>query len=217
MSDSNIFDIHTYKKYLDKLYDQNNIDFKSVDKNQFLNKFAPFVHMVNLWSNILSMVLIKCPNHSNRKYIIKNLYEENCLDLTHVDTFCKFLDEINIFNNQSDHDILNIQSNHIIEHYKSELINFVSDPNNDFDSCCQVLGAIEYVYHMISAHIVDFVNTNYGFIPKYHYSVHEILDIQHADELFFSISSDPHIKKTNIDIGAYWIINIIKKLIETDL
>ena len=70
---------------------------------------------------------------------------------------------------------------------------------------------------MISAHIVDFVNTNYGFMPRYHYSVHEILDIQHADELFFSISVDPQIKKTNIDIGAYWIINIIKKLIETDL
>ena len=187
------------------------INFTQLDINNFMLKFLPFVHLVNYWSQILGFVIYKCSNPNIRGKIIKNLYEENCEEYTHVDTFLLFMKEININNNNLDFDIKFIPKNLYIEQAEKRILEFVL--NNTFDDSCQMLGAIEYIYHLISEDINTYICKNYNIKPQYHYTIHEILDIKHATDLFDCSTQKINIK--NLKFGYDWIVNSIQSLLNS--
>ena len=80
-------------KFLDLHYSNNRIKFFYANIDMFVMNFLPFVHLVNYWSQILALVISSCPDPKKRKMIIKNLYEENCEEYSHVETFLLFIEE----------------------------------------------------------------------------------------------------------------------------
>lgn len=192
-----------YKSYLDNYYDNNKINFNDID-NINLNKFASFIHTINLWSQILGYLVFQCDDYKKRKNIINNLYDENNGNLTHIETFYLFLKELK-YNN----DIDNIDLETYIELYNKLLTNIIK--NNSFDNNCQILGSIEYIYHKISTDLVNWYRLKYNKNPENHYTLHEILDITHYKELFELSNKD--IEENNLICGADWILGIFKNII----
>lgn len=192
-----------YKSYLDNYYDNNKINFNDID-NINLNKFASFIHTINLWSQILGYLVFQCDDYKKRKNIINNLYDENNGNLTHVETFYLFLKELK-YNN----DIDNIELETYVELYNKLLTNIIK--NNSFDNNCQILGSIEYIYHKISTDLVNWYRLKYNKNPENHFTLHEILDITHSKELFELSNKD--IEENNLICGADWILGIIKNII----
>ena len=192
-----------YNSYLDKYYSDNNINLSNINDIN-VNKFSSFIYAVNAWSQILGILLFKCFDYYKRKTIVKNLYDENNYDLSHVETFYLFLKELNF---ESEIDDINTDDNVI--NSINELQNIII--NNKFDDCCQILGSIEYTYQKISSEIINWYKRKYNKEPKYHYTLHETLDITHAKELFEL--SDKDIDDKNLEIGAKWILNLINYLV----
>jgi len=192
-----------YNLYLDKYYDDNKINFNEID-NINVDKFASFIHTINIWSQILGYLVYQCDDYKRRKNIIKNLYDENNRDLTHVETFYLFLKELK-YNN----DIDNIGLETYVELYNKLLFNIIK--NNSFDDNCQILGSIEYIYHKISSDLVNWYKLKYNKFPENHFTLHELLDITHSKELFDL--SYKNIYENNMNCGADWILGIIKSII----
>jgi len=192
-----------YNSYLDNYYDNNKINFNNID-NINLNKFASFIHTINLWSQILGYLVFQCDDYKHRKNIINNLYDENNGNLTHVETFYFFLKELGY-----NVDIDNIVLETYVELYNKLLTNVIK--NNSFDNNCQILGSIEYIYHKISTDLVNWYRLKYNKNPENHYTLHEILDITHSKELFELSNKD--IDENNLICGAEWILGIIKSII----
>lgn len=197
-------------KFLDLHYAKNKIKLnKNLDINEFVIRFLPFVHLVNYWSQILALTISACPDPKKRKMIIKNLYEENCEEYSHVDTFLLFIEESNINKINLKYNIDFIEKNYVIDKSIKDITNFIL--NNTFDDSCQMLGSIEYVYHLISADIKSYIISQTNVNPNFHYTVHEILDINHSYELFEANSKQ--IDEFNLQFGAEWIINTINDLL----
>jgi hypothetical protein len=197
---------------LNLYYNKSKINFP-MDIKKFSEKFSVFIELVNYWTQILALVLFKSSFPSNRKNIIKNLVDENLSELTHCETFFYFLLECGFDPNYYDINslIMLSKSNHIIIKYKKLLYDFVME--NEFSDCVEMLGSIEYIYHLISSDInIYFIESN-GKNPSYHFNLHEIVDQQHSRELFES-SENKEPKESNIIFGSKWIINVIKELIE---
>ena len=192
-----------YNIYLDDYYIKNKIDFTKFD-NINLNKFSSFIHAINYWSQLLGLVVSKCTDYKKRKNLIKNLYEENNGEYTHVETFYMFLQELGYY-----HNIDTIQMNVYCELYIENIKRIIID--SDFNYCCQILGSIEYIYQKISKDIINWFHTKYNRNPTHHFLLHETLDIEHAKELFELNTID--IDENNLIIGAEWIIGILKNLL----
>jgi len=202
-------------KILDQLYQSKKINFRNLNLNDFSRKFLPFIHLVNYWSQILGFVVYRCSNPNLRNKIIKNLFEENCEEYTHVDTFLLFIKELenrldNIQYDNIQYEINLIPKNIFIEKLQKDIEEFVL--NNTFDDSCQMLGAIEYVYHLISSDINSYCYEKFNIKPRYHYCVHETLDISHATDLFDCNSQEFNIK--NLEFGGKWIVNAIQFLLD---
>ena len=204
-------------KLLDDFYEKNKIDF-NVDIELFYKKMEPFIILVNCWSCVLGTLLSKCKDYKIRKNIVNNLFDENCDQYTHVETFYLFINECkNIYFSheyQIDYNTINDllkQENTQINSMLTVLELYVEEKS--FEDGCQFLGAIEYVYHMISKDINEYFEKNKGIKPKFHYTVHEILDTKHASDLF----DCTNMKNTDTDMnllnGANWIINTINDLV----
>jgi hypothetical protein len=224
--------------YLNEEYQIHKIDLVGSDiyLEDFAIRFAPFVHLVNYWSQILALTVSKSSNPHFRKKIIKNLYDENCKDLSHVDTFklfitechqyklASFIKEINASLKLDDQIKQNInlitnidinsgiyESNPIISMHKMSIYDFIE--SNDFDDCCQMLGAIEYIYHLISGEINAYFNSKTNIDPLNHYTNREKLDIKYANDLFECKISTKEINTQNLDFGIKWITNSIRSLV----
>lgn len=197
------------KKIMKKYYLDNRLIFP--DKlTQFKDNFSHFIELVNYWSQILGLVIYKSSYPDTRKYLVKNLIDENLSKLTHVDTFYNFLLECGYIGGIQEL-IKNAKQNPIIVKYKKQLENFILEHN--FSDCVEMLGAIEYVYHLISQDINNYFAIIYNIKPSFHFDTHEILDQTHAKELFES-SSNPLYSKLNVEFGSQWIVGVIKELIE---
>ncbi len=211
-------------KFLDEYYNKNSIEFSKLEVIEFVSNIGPFTVLINYWSQALGKLIEKCENYKIRKNLVKNLFDENCGDLTHVETFVVFLNDIqnnNKIPNETESDKLefekivdswvheNLQDNNVIK-YTDMLKNLIE--NNSFNDCCQILGAIEYVYHLISRDINKYFELKTGRLPQYHYSAHEILDVDHANGLFNC--SNTKINNDNLLKGANWIINSFKSFLE---
>lgn len=206
----NLYNDNNIIKFLDLHYEENKIKLnQNLDINTFVINFLPFVHLVNYWSQILALIISNCLDPKKRKMIIKNLYEENCEEYSHVDTFILFIKESNINNVDLKYNLVEIEKNPIVNNSIENITNFIL--NNTFDDSCQMLGSIEYIYHLISADINSYINLKTNSKPNFHYTVHEILDIQHSYELFEANSKQ--INEYNLKFGAEWIINTINDLL----
>lgn len=162
-----------YNKFLDDYYVIN----KPVINITDINKFASFIYVINHWSKILGLLISKCDNHKKRKTIVENLFDENCEEYTHVDTFYLFLQELN-YNKK----INEIENTTYGISYIKLLTDFIT--KNNFDECCQILGSIEYIYQKISADMIDWFIQKYNKLPEHHFTIHETLDITHAKNFF---------------------------------
>lgn len=172
------------------------------DFKYFSEKFAPFIHTINYWSQILGYLIYKCDDHIHRKKIIENLIDENCGSLSHVETFYMFLGEIGYVKNMNE-----IESNNIVEKYNEKLYAFLR--YNKFTDCCEMLGSIEEEYQKISQTIIEYCKKNNCAIT-YHFTAHEILDTKHANDLF-SCSDTKNVH--NIVYGRLWIRNLLYELL----
>lgn len=215
---------------MSKFYVANEIKFDGLTVKEFGLKMSPFIQLVDFWSRALGMLIAKCTNWKVRKNVVANLSDENCQEFTHVETYYLFLAECSNFIDEryfsSDADqkeqkrqklyddingLLEITAkNQVIEKYISMLVVYIE--SNTFDDACQILGGIEYVYHLISEDINYFFDKERGKIPKFHYEAHEVLDTQHAIDLL-ECSTAP-INQENLLKGAEWIVGVIKELLE---
>ena len=193
------------KTYLSETYTNSFTINKIMNIQLFALKISQFVELVNYWSQILGYVVYMCDNHTLRKKIITNLFDENCSELTHVETFNLFLLECGYTQESNKHN-----NNYIILKYKQLLKSYVE--KYSFEECCCILGSIEYVYHMMSGEINKYFCLHIGNMPKFHYNIHEILDVSHATDLF-ECSNEKSLTKYFLDIGANWIINCLTELL----
>jgi len=195
----------------------------NIDINIFAHRLAPFIHIVNYWSQILGLLVYKCSDKKLRKNIITNLYDEHFNTDIHVDTFYKFILEcgyidlnINIGNNNDIgigiSDVYNIQINSVIIKYMEKLKSYVY--YHDFSIACQILGAIEYTYYLISSKINIFYKQKLNRLPNNHYTTHENTDIEHANKLFdCAVVVDEYLDPNYLDIGSDWIIGVFRELL----
>ena len=212
-------------KLLDDFYKNNKITFQ-MDIEMFSKKMEPFIILVNGWSCVLGKLVGKCNNYKIRKNIVNNLFDENSGPYTHVETFYLFLNECKNSPDSIDLHSMNDEISrlfkqydtptHIVLNYLTALTEYVE--KKSFEDSCQFLGAIEYVYHIISKDINNYYMMQKGNTPNYHYSVHEILDTKHASELFDCIDSADSIDSIdttndNFIKGAQWIVNAINELL----
>jgi hypothetical protein len=202
-------DVSKFNKY----YNEKNTIIFPPDIIVFANKISFFVELVNYWTQILGLVLFKSSFPSNRKNIIKNLIDENLSELTHCETFYNFLLECGLDSNKYKlNELIEIgKNNSIIIKYKKSLYDFVI--NHTYSDCVEMLGSIEYIYHLISSNINSYFIKSHNKNPSFHFNLHEILDQTHSKELFES-SENLEPLESNIKFGSDWIIGVISDLLE---
>jgi hypothetical protein len=194
-------------KRLDTYYVANSINTQNIDIDTFSDKIASFIRIIEFWTQALGLLLAKCENHKKRKNIINNLYDENCQDMTHVETFYAFLSEC------SDKAPLDIvltasKNNQTISKFITIMKNFIS--NNTFEDSCEVLGSAEYIYSLISEDVNELFYKYKNIHPKFHYVIKKI-DTKHATDLFDC--SEKIVSEHNLYFGADWITGIINELV----
>lgn len=204
MSDNTFIKNATH--YLDSKYQHSFKIDRLMNIRIFSLRLSAFIELVNYWSQILGYVIYACDNHKIRKKIIMNLIDENCGNLTHVETFYQFLVECGF-----DESLKSIKSNYIILKYQNLLQSYIT--KYSFEQCCTILGSIEYIYHIMSGEINRYFEETKGYQPSNHYTTHELLDVQHATDLF-ECSTDVNLTNELLDIGANWIIGCMSELLE---
>lgn len=172
----------------------------------FSIRLSSFVELVNYWSQILGYVIYACNDHKIRRKIVMNLIDENCGKLTHVETFYQFLVECGFKGS-----LQSIKSNFIVLKHHNLLQSYMT--KYSFEQCCAILGSIEYIYHIISGEINKYFEEAKGYQPSNHYTIHELLDVQHATDLF-DCSNEVALTNDLLDIGANWIIGCMSELLD---
>lgn len=197
--------------FLDECYEKIPLNLNCTLK-EFSTKITPFIHLIDHWASIIGLLLAKCTHYKHRRKIIKNLYDENCSEMTHVETFYSFLCQSRGENIMiSMKDILDeTSSNPIILKYKEMIFNFVS--THDFDDCCQMLGAIEYTYLCVSNDIAKLYLNTTGKKPNRHYNINDTYQRQHATN-FFECNATTF-KQNNLEFGFRWIVFSMNELLE---
>jgi hypothetical protein len=196
---------------------------------KFYSSQHNFIYAVNEWSKVLSKLLSTASSYNQRRVILRNLNDENPQDeneLSHVQTFQQFLNLITDL-------ILNISKSDLKLDYKEhnhenlDLLSIKTDPVYDFISSMHKItdnptnsnaykyaffGMIEFVYITVSEQVVKYMSQFIESNKIPHYSPHEILDIDHAKDLFsLALSAD---KNNNEDVinGIIDSYNVFVKL-----
>jgi hypothetical protein len=163
-----------------------NVYFKNLESlplADFYNTQKEFVSAIDNWSKALALLLAKLPSYKERLVILKNLNDENGdgnPDNSHVVTFHKFLQQVN-----PKHDF-EMRTNNGVSKFNEKLNYYIKDRSWKFS--CAIIGMIEYTYITISRLINKYV-TKYKKV-EYHYSAHEILDVDHYRDLFNLVKDD---------------------------
>ena len=169
----------------------NNIDnnpyFKKLNTikiENFLKSQECFISAVDNWSKVLGILLSKVPTFKERAIIIDNLYDEHGegnIENSHVNTFIKFMKSLGyekelLINNDS------LSSYEYVKLFNDKLLYKVN--NKSWLFSVAMLGMIEYTYITISKYIHEYVSQFIISEDIHHYSLHEIVDVKHATELF---------------------------------
>lgn len=151
--------------------------------SSFLTSQIPFFHAVEHWVVVLQKIfdlLILREEHELATLLYQNISDElgKKTGKKHTETFIQFLFAIQKklgFCNQIDF----ISAKHIDE-FNMKLDFIVNKDSLAY--VCSYLGTIEYQYTFISAIIKQFLDRKN--IQQEHYEMHEILDTQHAADLY---------------------------------
>jgi|688.fasta_scaffold225571_1 hypothetical protein len=195
--------------------------FKKLIKNPqltfFLQSQECFIDAVDNWSKLLGLLITKVPTDRERLIIIENLYDEHGngdLSKGHVNTFKLFLLSLGYNNDIKLYDT-GLKSYKYVNKFNESLLYSV---NENWIFQCAMLGMIEFTYITVSTNIHNYVK---NYIPANeinHYSLHEILDIKHATDLFSLITEYFESNKADIinglETGYTFINNLYESLSE---
>lgn len=198
--------------FLDELYESIPINLNNVTLHEFSTKVMPFIHLVDHWASIMGSLLTKCTDYQHRRRIIKNLYDENCSEFTHVESFYSFMCQAS--KNEVMEPMRDIMKstydNFIVNKYKDLICEFVNTCS--FDDCCQMLGAIEYVYLLVSNDIAQLYYSTTGRKSNKHYNISDTYQRQHANNFFDCTKSE--FKQENLEFGFRWIVFSMNELLD---
>lgn len=196
---------------LDNMYVHTSLRCDTLELNAFSFKIRPFIHMIDYWASVIGLLLSKCANFNHRRAIIKNLSDENCSDVTHVESFYRFLFQSSGLEvMESMMDIMeNTKDNPIVARYKKSIIQFVE--THSFDDCCQMLGSVEYTYLLVSNDIGKLFLKSTGKNITAHYNIKDTYNRQHATN-FFDCNSKKF-KFENVQFGFNWIVSSMNELL----
>lgn len=172
--------------------------FKALKKDQyptqkeFIHSHYGFLKAVECWSELLIQMLSRATTSKERAVFIENLYDEHGngnLDNSHVNTFIMLIKLLDHTENLS---LINCTQSNSYKFAVSAFINKLKSALNtkSFQFCCGMLGIIEYIYIDASGEIHNYLTK---FLPPdqiNHYSLHEILDKKHVDDLFSLIDTN---------------------------
>jgi len=186
-------------------------------KELFIQSQEAFIYAVDNWSKILGQMVIKVPSDSDRLVIIENLYDEHGngdISKSHVNTFRKLLislgykNELPVPCTQQKYE--SMITSECVEKFNRKLWDAIY--HEDWVFAVTVLGMIEYTYITASKYIHQYVG---NFIDKEeieHYSIHEVLDVKHATELFGLITKYVDVDFKYIQDGLQYGYKIMDKL-----
>ena len=178
----------------------------------FLKSQECFIDAVDNWSKVLGILLSKVPTFKERAIIIDNLYDEhgegNIVN-SHVNTFSKFMKSLGyeedlLINND------NLPSHNHVKSFNDSLLEKVN--NESWLFSVAMLGMIEYTYITVSKNIHKYVAQFIISEDIHHYSLHEIVDVKHATDLFELILPYENIKTEMIINGLITGYNLLAKL-----
>jgi len=175
-------------------------------KQEFCQSQNDFIYAIDNWSRVLGVLLSKLPTDFERSIIIQNLYDEHGegdIKNSHVNTFGMLLGSLG-------YDVIERKPNQFVSTFNNDLMNYVNTKNWIKSVSC--IAMIEYTYITVSTIIHQYL-TNYLEPDNInHYSLHEVVDIKHSDELLSLIAPywDTHNK--SIMCGIYYGYQLIDKL-----
>jgi hypothetical protein len=184
------FNVETMLLNVEKLTENNMFDhpyFKKLQEfslNEFYKTQLQFYHAVKHWVYILQKVSEKLKNINEfeldtilNKNINEELGKEN--GISHSETFIGFLKSLN---NGICDDVNNIKYKSIcVTKFNDTLERIINE--QDLVYVCAFLGAIEYKYIRVSQFIKEYCDVH--LIKQPHYTLHEILDIEHSTDLYY--------------------------------
>ncbi len=160
----------------------------TMDKEQFKKSQISLIDAVEFFSRPMFVILSKLSSYKERLPIIENILDEHGngeIDKAHGNTFRKYLVSLGATKKE----INNRKLNKAVLEYNNVLIKCAT--NNSTKRGLAMMGIIEERYSKISATIVkEILKKNW--VSKdllYHYSLHEELDVEHA-EGFYNIIKD---------------------------
>ncbi len=160
----------------------------TMDKEQFKKSQISLIDAVEFFSRPMFVILSKLSTYKERLPIIENILDEHGngeIDKAHGNTFRQYLVSLGATKKE----INNRNLNKAVLEYNNALIKCAT--NNPTARGLAMMGIIEERYSKISAIIVKEILKK-KWVSKdllYHYSLHEELDVEHA-EGFFNIIKD---------------------------
>jgi hypothetical protein len=177
-------DIINYAEQINKI---NNNDYfvnlPNLSISQFLKTQECFISAVDHWSKMLGLMLYHLPTEK-RVVIIRNLYDEHGegdLSKTHTNTFKLLLESLNYKENILIYNP-NLPSYSIVSKFNQGLYDAINSESWQYSVA--MMGMIEYTYITVSTHIHHYLTKYLPVENINHYSLHEVLDVEHATELF---------------------------------
>jgi len=182
-----IFDIVRSHPIKNEPYFKTLID-GTMTKEKFIETQIKFLDAVLFFSRPMFVISARLDSYEKRTNLLKNILDEHGngdTEEAHGNTFKKYLLALGA----SDDDIKNRKSNSAVVSYNKSLMNCAT--NESTMMSIAMMGIIEERYSSMSAIIVNSI-LGKSWLDKnslYHYSLHEELDVQHA-EGFYSIIID---------------------------
>lgn len=189
-----------------------------VSKEKFILSQLPVINAVEHFPCALAATLSKMPKIAHRFSLAENIWEEHgngLSDDSHVSTFLEYLFELN----NPMIVMHNLDSVTATNSYNESIRNFCLA--NSAEEGAALLGMIEHEYAKISGLIAKVITEKKWVSPgsQRHYSNHEVLDIQHAKELFEwpekcwgNPGSKERIERA-MDLGAHYLYRLYFDLI----
>ncbi|BCD92271.1 hypothetical protein fh0823_24100 [Francisella halioticida] len=220
--------------YIDEIYIKYNLVYSkkysnyatwlnTADKEHFLKTQIHFRFAVENFASVLAGVMSKIPYLQKRIDVANNIFEEHgngMVEKSHTHTFIEFLNSINDKNYS-----YNINPCMAVKAFNESISNFVA--THSYYEGAAMIGAIELLYIDISSIIAKHLkNKNWDKLcNQNHYNTHEVLDVEHAKELFNIVepvwNNGCEIIKTSIkdsiNLGAYLFAKLYQDLLMEEL
>ena len=185
----------------------------TMDKESFKETQISILDAVEFFSRPMFIISSKLDSYEDRYYIIRNILDEHGngqIEKAHGNTFRQYLFSLGATEKQ----IKNRKPNQAAVKYNNTLME--CSLNSSIMKSIAMMGIIEERYSKISATIVKEILKK-KWVSKdnlYHYSLHEELDVEHANDFYNivkggwkDINSKEEIKK-GLSLGNSMILNL---------